>query len=130
MFSKLNPLERFDRRVKHVRGVKRQKMWKSSLGPLLENTPICHKLVIFIKPSSTNPMKWWNTLKQFFGKSRQIVWVCLTSLWGWRLKDQNIGIKNCIWLLLLLEKGIRLGKLIWMCCPFLGPALIFYQDLV
>ena len=24
---------------------------------------------------------WWNTLKQFVGKNRLIVWVCLTILW-------------------------------------------------
>ena len=35
---------------------------------------------------SVNPTKWSIILKQFVAKSRQIVWVCLTILWGWRLK--------------------------------------------
>ena len=33
-----------------------------------------------------NPTKWSNTLKQFVGCCRRIVWVCLSILWGWRLK--------------------------------------------
>ena len=37
-------------------------------------------------PLSANPTKWSNTLKQFVYHSRQIVWVRLTILWGWRLK--------------------------------------------
>ena len=37
-------------------------------------------------PLSANPKKWSNILKQFFGNSRQVVWVCLTILWVWRLK--------------------------------------------
>ena len=35
---------------------------------------------------SANPTKWSNILKQFVGKRRRIFWVCLTILWGWRLK--------------------------------------------
>ena len=35
---------------------------------------------------SANPTKWSNTFKQFVGISKQIVWVCLTIMWGWRLK--------------------------------------------
>ena len=42
---------------------------------------------IVINPLSANPAKRSNTLKQLVGKSQQIVWVCLTILWGWRLKD-------------------------------------------
>ena len=41
---------------------------------------------LHINPLSTNPTKWWNTLKQFFGNSRQVIWVRLTFLWGWHLK--------------------------------------------
>ena len=37
-------------------------------------------------PLSTNPAKWSNTLKQFVGFGRRIVWVCLANSWGWRLK--------------------------------------------
>ena len=39
-----------------------------------------------VNPWSTNPTKWSNTLRQFVGNSRQNVWMCLTILWGWRLK--------------------------------------------
>ena len=39
-----------------------------------------------VNPLSTNSTKWSNTLKQFVGNSQWIVWVCLTILWGWRLK--------------------------------------------
>ena len=35
---------------------------------------------------SANPTKWSNALKQFVGKSRQIVWVRLAILWSSRLK--------------------------------------------
>ena len=31
-----------------------------------------------INPLGVNSTKWSNTLKQFFGNSRRIVWVCLT----------------------------------------------------
>ena len=40
---------------------------------------------------SANPSKCSNTLKQFVGNSRQIVWVCLTILWGWHLKGWNLA---------------------------------------
>ena len=46
----------------------------------------CGCFLIIINPLSANPTKWSNTLKQFVGESRWIVWVCLTILWGWRLK--------------------------------------------
>ena len=36
-----------------------------------------------VKPLCTNPTKWSNTLKQFFGYCRRIIWLCLTVLWGW-----------------------------------------------
>ena len=37
-------------------------------------------------PLCANSTKWSNTLKQFVGCWQRIVWVCLTILWGWRLK--------------------------------------------
>ena len=37
-------------------------------------------------PLSTNFTKWSNTLKQFVGCCRRIVWVCLTTLWDWCFK--------------------------------------------
>ena len=40
-----------------------------------------------INSLSVNLTKWSNTLKDFVGKSRRIAWVCLTIVWGWRLKD-------------------------------------------
>ena len=39
-----------------------------------------------LNPLSANPTKWSVTLKQFVGFCWRIVWVCLTILWGWRLK--------------------------------------------
>ena len=39
-----------------------------------------------LNPLSANPTRWSNTLKQFVGCCRRVVWVCLTVLWGWRLK--------------------------------------------
>ena len=48
---------------------------------------LMEELVNFqFNPLSVNPPKWSNTLKQFVGYYRRIVWVCLTFLWGWRLK--------------------------------------------
>ena len=41
---------------------------------------------LFINPLSANPTKWSNTLKQFVGCCRRIVWVCLTILWDWLLR--------------------------------------------
>ena len=55
---------------------------------------ICFRMVtsfpFIINPLSTNPTQWSNTLKQFFGKSRWIFWVCLTILWGWRFKVKSV----------------------------------------
>ena len=45
---------------------------------------------LFLNSLSANPTKWSSTLKQFVGNSRRIVWVCLTILWGWRLKGYSI----------------------------------------
>ena len=36
--------------------------------------------------SAPAPTKWSNTLKQFVGNSRRIVWECLTILWCWHLQ--------------------------------------------
>ena len=51
-----------------------------------------NKVIFFIwiyqkifNPLSANPTKWLNILKQIVGCCRQIVWVCLTILWDWRL---------------------------------------------
>ena len=44
---------------------------------------------IQFSPLSANPTKWSNILKQFVVKNRQIVWVCLTILWGCRLKVKS-----------------------------------------
>ena len=43
-------------------------------------------ITLLINPLNAKPTKWSNTLKQFVGNSRQIVWVRLTILWGLRLK--------------------------------------------
>ena len=42
--------------------------------------PFCTMLLI------ANTTKWLNTLEQFVGSSREIVWVCLTILRLWGLK--------------------------------------------
>ena len=41
-------------------------------------------------PLSENLTRWSIPLKQFVGKSQQIVWVCLNILWGWHLKGYYI----------------------------------------
>ena len=43
-------------------------------------------LLTFLNLLSANPTKWSNTLKQFVGSCRLIVWVCLIALRGWCLK--------------------------------------------
>ena len=42
--------------------------------------------IVWLATLNANPTKWLNTLKQFVGNSRRIVWVWLTILWGWRWK--------------------------------------------
>ena len=62
----------------------------SQLLTLTKDRPAWVKLEILIfSSSSANPTKWSNILKQFVGKlhCRRTVWVCLTILWGWHLKD-------------------------------------------
>ena len=43
-------------------------------------------LLLRLNSLSANPTKWSTILKQFVSSSRQFVWVCLTILWGWRVK--------------------------------------------
>ena len=45
-----------------------------------------------VKPLSANPTKCSNTLKQFVGWSRRIIWVRLTIFGNWRLKGYCQGI--------------------------------------
>ena len=45
---------------------------------------ICLYKVFTLNPLSTNLRKRSNTLKQFVGCCRPIVWMCLTILWGWQ----------------------------------------------
>ena len=58
--------------------------------------------LLFFNLFSANATKWQNILKQFAGNlpmncwmcltiCRRIVWVCLTILWGWRLKGRTIA---------------------------------------
>ena len=42
--------------------------------------------------ASANLTKWSNTLQQFVGSSRRIVWVCLTILWGWHWRLSGVYI--------------------------------------
>ena len=41
---------------------------------------------VILNPVNANSTKWSNTVKQFVGFCRRIVWACLTILWGWSLK--------------------------------------------
>ena len=50
----------------------------------------CHQISLYMgllvwNPLNVNPTKWSNTLTQ----KEYVVWVCLTILGGWRLKDQQ-----------------------------------------
>ena len=45
--------------------------------------------VFELKPLSAEPIKLWNTFKQFVGCCRWIVSVCLIILWGWHLKAKD-----------------------------------------
>ena len=46
-----------------------------NLNPFSTNSRLLYPL------KTENLTKWSNTLKQFIGKCRRIVWVCLTILW-------------------------------------------------
>ena len=49
---------------------------------------------ISFNPFSTNPTKWPNTLKQLIGCCWQIIWVCLTILWG----SKELNSRRSVWL--------------------------------
>ena len=67
--------------------IKSQIFCNLKLMPLKEfKTKSQNNTKLLFKPSSANPTKWSNTLKQFVGCGRQIVCVCLTILRDWRLK--------------------------------------------
>ena len=55
--------------------------------------------VSLINPLSANLTKWPNTLKQFVGKSRRIVLVCLAIFVGLALQSTffscDIGLEKC-----------------------------------
>ena len=57
-------------------------------------------ICVHFNPFSANPSKWSNTLKQFVGFCRRIVWVCLTTLWGWRLNGWSR--QRRVWEIILL----------------------------
>ena len=63
--------------------------------------------LIVINPLSTKPTKWSKTLKQFVGCCRQIVWVCLAILCGWRLTGK--------WLQALIENHSFRGSFKIVC---------------
>lgn len=44
-----------------------------------------------LNPLIANPKKCSNTLKLFFSSRQRIVLVCLTILYGWRLKFKHTG---------------------------------------
>ena len=71
-------------------------------------------------PLSANPTKWSITLKQFFGNSRQIVWVCLTILLGWRLKGWGEGVINYF---------LKLHLLMFLLIVFTDARCVFFLNL-
>ena len=54
--------------------------WKTSKIGLFQ-WPLMKLRKSIFNSLGTSTTKWSNTLKQFVGNSRQIVWVCLTNLW-------------------------------------------------
>ena len=46
---------------------------------------------VIFNPLSANPTKWSNTLKQFVGNRRLIIWVCYTILKGWYIKGLMVS---------------------------------------
>ena len=63
------------------------KNWKiSSLPATTSAEKSSTPLKISVNTLRTNPTRRSNTLKQFVDNSRRIIWMCLTILWGWRLK--------------------------------------------
>ena len=98
----------------HVKSLKQKSNWKSCIFLeirvfVLYCFKICNTVlwctgfeIPFHYPHhykflNANPTKWSNILKQFVGYCRQIVWVCLTILLGWRLKDYrpSLCINHC-----------------------------------
>ena len=72
----------------------------------------CH---LFFDPLSANLTEWSNTLKQFVGCCRGIVWVCLTILWCWRLKGLvhlNNNLLDTLWFYLykILPKNVKFSS--------------------
>ena len=64
-----------------------QIIFKLYSSEILNHSMLIFPFILMLSnPLSANSTKWSNTLKQFVGNSRQIVRVCLTILWGWRLK--------------------------------------------
>ena len=90
-----------------------------------------------IIPLSANPLKWSNTLKQFVGNNRRVVWVCLTIMWGWHLKGYDTkkhhSKKKCFCRPLNLSN--KLKQKVWChsiewpppsLCQFLSPLLVTF----
>ena len=72
---------------KEISGMKWVNEWMNNENNLLITPPnLLNIMTQCLDPLSTNPTKWSNRHRQFVGKSKRIVWVCLTILWVWRLK--------------------------------------------
>ena len=74
---------------KEISGMKWVNEWMNNENNLLitPNPPnLLNIMTQCLDPLSANPTKWSNRHRQFVGKSKRIVWVCLTILWVWRLK--------------------------------------------
>ena len=84
------------------------KIFSKFVGKLLSKTfglteicaPKVCKFYPILNPLSASPTKRSNTLKQFVVCCQQIVWVCLTILWGWRLITSiNLVLTYLYWIL-------------------------------
>ena len=84
-----------------------------------------------INSLSASPTKWSNTHKQFVGKGRQIVWVCLTILWSWHLKGSKhyfylrVGVMHLVRTQNFLE---RLIFLIHISCSYQEVRKISFSE--
>ena len=80
LISSWRGLQRFSYSLFRVR------MWDFLYG-----ISLCSKF----NPLSANLTKWSDTFKQFVSNSRRIVWVCLTILWGCRVKGLTDIVSYC-----------------------------------
>ena len=74
-----------------------------------------------LNPLSANPTKWSNTLKQFVGKSRRIVWECSAILRSWKKSIYSLLIATFKWKWLYStfeDSGHYMDLKVWLVTPF------------